>query len=169
MPLDRDGSTRNSTNRMKKIIAKLTLVCASCVLLANCGGGDESELEKGEKPPVEEAKTPAPEAKTAVVHPLPGDPEAGKAIYKRICIACHQADGSGMNGMLAADFVKDKTRLAKTNEELLTSIRDGIIRDGKVMPPQKDVLSDGDIKDAISYLRKTFGASASDEVTGAAN
>ena len=79
----------------------------------------------------------------------------------RICVACHQADGSGLNGMLAADFVKDKTRLAKSNEELITSIRDGITRDGKVMPPQKDVLSDKEIKDAISYIRTTFGGPSS--------
>ena len=78
----------------------------------------------------------------------------------RICVACHQPDGSGLNGMLAADFVKDKTRLAKSNEELTTSIREGITRDGKVMPPQKDVLSETEIKDAISYIRVTFGGNS---------
>ncbi len=63
-----------------------------------------------------------------------------------------------MNGLLAANFVADKTRLAKSNEVLLTSIRNGIVADNKVMPPQKDVLSDKEMKDALSYIRKTFGS-----------
>lgn len=94
-----------------------------------------------------------------VAHPLPGDPEAGKKVYLRVCSACHQPDGSGLNGMLAANFVVDKTRLAKSNEVLLNSIRNGIVADNKIMPPLKDVLSEQEIKDALSYIRKTFGSS----------
>lgn len=94
---------------------------------------------------------------SAVSHPLPGDPEAGKEVYLKACSACHQPDGSGLNGMLAANFVSDKTRLAKPNEVLLNSIRNGIIAENKVMPPHKDILSDPEIKNALSYIRKTFG------------
>lgn len=121
-------------------------------LLCGCGESEsKSTASTSAKPPT--ADLPA------VSHPLPGDPEAGKAVYLRICSACHQPDGSGLNGMLAANFVSDKTRLAKTNEVLLSSIRNGIVADNKIMPPQKDVLSDQEMKDALSYIRKTFGSS----------
>ena len=93
-----------------------------------------------------------------MAHPLPGDPAAGEAVYMRACAACHQKDGSGMNGMLAADFVKDKSRLAKSNEVLLNSIANGITLDNRIMPPQKDVLSEQERKDVLSYIRQTFGS-----------
>jgi mono/diheme cytochrome c family protein len=138
--------------KMKTTITKIALACFCCALLAHCGGGEDTTGG--------EAKDPASPA-VAVNHPLPGDPVAGEEVYKRICVACHQLDGSGLNGMLAADFVKDKTRLAKPNDVLINSIREGIVADGKVMPPQKDVLSDEEIKNAISYIRKTFGGTTS--------
>jgi len=149
---------------MKLAITKISMACLACTILASCGSGDDpapSGDGAGEQAKPTPAKDPASGGATAAVtHPIPGDPEAGKVVYMRICVACHQPDGSGLNGMLAADFVKDKTRLAKSNEELTTSIREGITRDGKVMPPQKDVLSETEIKDAISYIRVTFGGNS---------
>jgi mono/diheme cytochrome c family protein len=132
-----------------------TIILAACALFLSACNDSKPNPDKSN----EDKKEVAPkEASAAVKYPLPGDPVAGEAVYKKICTACHQADGTGMNGMLAANFVKDKTRLAKSNEELLTSIRDGIIKDGKVMPPQKGILTDQEMKDALSYVRKTFGS-----------
>ncbi len=122
-------------------------------------GDSEPEDNASTNPGATVATKVTPEPETPVVHPLPGDPVAGAEVYKMICIACHQADGSGMNGMLAANFVTDKARLAKSNEILLNSIRNGIVNGTKIMPPQKDVLTDKQIKDALSYVRKTFGNS----------
>jgi mono/diheme cytochrome c family protein len=130
-----------------------TLTAAAMILIAGCG---KKEVSTPEENPASAAQ-PATVAAEPVKHPLPGDPEAGKVVYLRICSACHQPDGSGMNGLLAANFVKDKSRLAKTNEQLLKSIREGIVADGKIMPPQKDILSDKEMADALSYIRKTFG------------
>lgn len=132
---------------------KQTIVLSLLVIGLTAGCGD-----KKPKPiPAESEPVPAP---PAVVDPgaweATGDPEAGALVYGRICVACHQADGTGMNGMLAASFVQDKARLAKTDEQLLTSIRNGIVADGRVMPPQKDVLSDKEMHDALAYIRKTF-------------
>jgi mono/diheme cytochrome c family protein len=59
--------------------------------------------------------------------------------------------------MLAASFVDDKSRLAKSDAELLNSIKNGVVANGKVMPPQKDVLSDTEMRDVLAYIRKTFG------------
>ncbi len=125
----------------------LTIVIGA--LLSGCGESEPKPVASTE---------PVTTDQPAVSHPLPGDPEAGKAVYLRICSACHQPDGSGLNGMLAANFVSDKTRLAKSNEVLLNSISNGIVADNKIMPPQKDVLSDQEMKDALSYIRKTFGS-----------
>lgn len=119
-------------------------------LLSGCGESESKSTATAAKP--------ATADQPAISHPLPGDPVAGKEVYLRVCSACHQPDGSGLNGMLAANFVSDKTRLAKSNEVLLTSIRNGIVADNKVMPPLKDVLSDKEMKDALSYIRKTFGS-----------
>lgn len=92
-----------------------------------------------------------------VAHPLPGDPEAGADVYGRVCAACHGQDGKGNGGLTGADFVNDETRLAKSNEQLLASIRDGVDANPP-MPPQGSILSEQEMKDALSYIRQEFGS-----------
>lgn len=114
----------------------------------------------GDKKTEPVSPAPAPDPSTAIDPGHwedTGDPEAGALVYGKICVACHQADGTGLNGMLAASFAQDKTRLAKTDEQLLTSIRNGITKDGRVMPPQKDVLTDEEMHNALAYIRKMWG------------
>lgn len=85
-----------------------------------------------------------------------GDPAAGEKVYSKTCVACHQADGTGNGGMLAANFKKDKTRLAKPDSALYKSISEGLQGKVGVMPAQKDALSEQEIKDVIAYVRATF-------------
>jgi caa(3)-type oxidase subunit IV len=87
-----------------------------------------------------------------------GASAAGAAVYKTYCVACHQADGRGMGGMLAADFIGDPTRLAKSDEQLLTSIRDGVTGKIGVMPPWGSALSETQQREALSYVRSQFGS-----------
>ena len=84
-----------------------------------------------------------------------GNPIKGSIYYEQYCVGCHQADGTGMNGMLAADLTDEK-RMSKSNEELLISIRDGYV--GKVgqMPPWKGTLSEKQMKDILQYIRDSF-------------
>ncbi len=84
-----------------------------------------------------------------------GNPIKGGIYYEQYCIGCHQADGTGMNGMLAADLTDEK-RMSKSNEELLNSIRDGYV--GKVgqMPPWKGTLTEKQMKDTLQYIRDSF-------------
>ncbi len=130
---------------------------AASFLFAGCGGGEPAAPAA---PAVEAAPAaaavaePAPAA--AVKHELPGDPVAGEAVYKTNCIACHQADGTGMGGALGADLVNDKTRLAKSNEVLLKSIAEGV--PGTTMIAWGAVLDETKRKDVLSYIRATFGA-----------
>ncbi len=89
-------------------------------------------------------------------HTLPGDPIAGATVYRAHCIACHGADGHGNGGLTGADFVRDHRRLAKNNDALLRSIRDGI-PNTPAMPSHATILTETERSDALSYIRATFG------------
>ncbi len=91
---------------------------------------------------------------------LPGDPIAGARVYRRVCATCHGMDGRGNHGLTAADFLKESWRLKKDNKVLLNSIRNGVKEGSRVMPPQKGILTDKQIKDALSYVRQRFGQPA---------
>lgn len=84
-----------------------------------------------------------------------GDAAAGKTVYSTYCIACHQADGTGMGGALAADFVGDKTRLAKTDEALLKSIAEGV--PGTSMVAWGAMTTEADRANVLAYIRATYG------------
>jgi mono/diheme cytochrome c family protein len=79
----------------------------------------------------------------------------GKKVYSMFCAACHQADGRGIKGG-AADFVGDKTRLAKSDEQLLKSIAEGVEMKG--MPAFRATLPKGQQKAVVAYLRAAFGS-----------
>jgi cytochrome c oxidase subunit II len=79
----------------------------------------------------------------------------GKSVYGTYCLACHQADGTGMGGALAADFVKDKTRLAKTDDQLLASIADGV--PGTSMVAWGAMIPEEERKAVLAYIRATYG------------
>ncbi len=83
---------------------------------------------------------------------------AGEKVYRLYCVACHQVNGRGIPGG-AASFVDDKTRLAKSDEQLLQSIANGI--DVKGMPSFGTSLSIGQRRAVLSYIRATFGDSPS--------
>jgi mono/diheme cytochrome c family protein len=78
----------------------------------------------------------------------------GKKVYSMFCAACHQPDGRGIKGG-AANFVEDKTRLAKTDEQLLQSITHGVELKG--MPAFGSTLPKGQQKAVLAYLRAAFG------------
>ncbi len=87
----------------------------------------------------------------------PGDAVAGKVVYETYCVGCHQADGRGMDGTLAANLVEDPTRLAKSDDQLLAAINNGTRGDVGVMPPWGSVLGGQQQHDVLAYLRTSFG------------
>lgn len=130
-------------------------ILALCVAMLAVGAcGNSGSAPTGEQPA---AGGGAP---ADAEHSLPGNAEAGAAIYGRICVACHGADGRGNGGVTGANFVGDATRLAKTNTQLLLSIRDGVTTGPSPMPAQAGVLNDQEMKDVLSYIRHTFGHTA---------
>jgi len=94
-----------------------------------------------------------------------GKKEAGKDIYQKFCLSCHQADGSGVPGsfppLKKSDWVNgDKKRIISivlkgmkgkivVNEETYT----------QVMPAQAN-LTDEQIARVLTFIRHNFGNNA---------
>ncbi|MEO5683785.1 MAG: cytochrome c [Chitinophagaceae bacterium] len=94
--------------------------------------------------------------------------ERGKKVYAATCLACHQADGLGVQRM-NPPLVKtkwvlgDKKALAKI---VLNGLKGGEIEiDGddfhNPMPPLAAQLNDQQVADALTYIRNSFGNKAS--------
>ena len=94
--------------------------------------------------------------------------DRGKKVYNATCLACHQADGEGVQRMnptlVKTKWVTGERRaLAKI---ILTGLKGGEIEiDGdnfhNPMPPQAALLSDLQIADVLTYVRNSFGNKAS--------
>ncbi len=78
----------------------------------------------------------------------------GEKIYRLYCVPCHQPDGRGIPGG-AANFRDDKTRLAKTDAELLKTIAEG--NELKGMPAFGAIANASQRKAVLAYIRATFG------------
>ena len=79
------------------------------------------------------------------------DPRTGVEVYTTFCVSCHGEDGRGhVEG--AADFVGDRRRMRKTDEELLESIREG---KGE-MPRWSGILTEEEMVNVLQYIRETF-------------
>ncbi|MBI5903598.1 MAG: cytochrome c [Deltaproteobacteria bacterium] len=116
-------------------------------------------------------KAAAPGAQVAVkttqlseIKAQPGDPAAGKAVYEQYCHYCHGEKGMG-DGPIGiaitprpADLINDRSRLAKTDEQLFYSITEGITRatGGKemAMPRWAEILTEKQRWDVLSYIRQ---------------
>lgn len=90
----------------------------------------------------------------------------GKVLYQNICLACHQADGSGVPRMnpplIRTSFVLgDKTKLITI---VLNGLNDDVEIEGEYysnpMPPQAQ-LKDEEIADVLTFVRNSFGNKAS--------
>ena len=92
--------------------------------------------------------------------------ERGKTVYESTCLACHQADGSGVPN-LNPPLIKTKWTLGEKNQLInvvLKGLDEEIEVDGEtyhnVMPPIS-YLSDQEIADVLTYVRNSFGNKAS--------
>jgi len=89
--------------------------------------------------------------------------EKGEKVYNRVCLVCHQSDGSGVPMMyppvIESDYISVNT------DSLIVLILEGlsgpVVVKGEeynsIMPPMKDVLDNEEISDLINYLRNSFG------------
>lgn len=133
----------------------LTLIAA--LSLVACGSEPPAPTPEP-APKAEPVPEPAPAPAPAEdVETTAGDVAAGAKTYETYCKACHQADGTGMNGMLAANFVTDKARLGQPDEVLLAVIKDGKTGKTGVMPPWGGTLDAQQRVDVLAYVRESFG------------
>ena len=92
----------------------------------------------------------------------------GQAIYEQYCLACHQANGSGVPNLnpplRGTDWVVgDKTRLVNVLLKGLQGLEiDGEFYDNAM--PAHAFLDDAKIADVLTYIRSNFGNKA-DAVT----
>lgn len=109
----------------------------------------------------------APSAPTA-------DLANGKAVFERVCAACHQPTGLGLPGAfppLAGSEILTRGDGSTVVRIVLHGLQGPITVGGNtfnsVMPPQGPMLKDNEISDAISYARSSWGnrASAVSEAT----
>jgi mono/diheme cytochrome c family protein len=91
--------------------------------------------------------------------------DSGKIIYETYCLACHQEDGSGVPGMnpplIKTDWVLgDSTRLINV---ILKGLKDTEINGDSYSNemPSHDFLTDNQIAEVLTYVRKSFGNKAS--------
>lgn len=91
--------------------------------------------------------------------------DRGKKIYDRVCLVCHQSDGSGVPMMYPP--VIESEYISGNTDSLIVLILEGmsgpVLIKGEeynsIMPPMKDVLDDREVADLINYLRNSFGNS----------
>jgi mono/diheme cytochrome c family protein len=92
--------------------------------------------------------------------------ERGKIVYTNICLACHMADGGGVQNMnpplISTSYVSgNKPALIKI---VLNGFKDDVEINGQKytnnMLPHSD-LTDLQIADVLTYVRKSFGNKAS--------
>lgn len=163
--------------RTKNLMVTAGASAILCLGAARCGGeaaAPEPVVEPATPPPAAAgggytARDPGPFSGPEYDgdHSLPGDPVAGEVVFRTNCVACHGADGRGNGGMTGADFVRDRRRMAKNNDTLLRSIREGIVAT-PAMPAHAAILSDTQIRDALSYVRVTFGGTPAPGAAAAA-
>jgi len=82
------------------------------------------------------------------------DLEAGERVYRRYCVTCHQVDGRGLDGKLAADF-RAPGRLDKPDRVLEASVANGVPK--TAMAAFRGELDDAEIRSVVAYVKKTYG------------
>lgn len=87
----------------------------------------------------------------------------GESIYKANCLACHQANGEGVQGVFPAIA---GSQLATKPENLKAHITQ-IIYGKNLMPAFGEQLNDGDIASVVTYSRNAFGNDTGDVIQAA--
>jgi mono/diheme cytochrome c family protein len=92
--------------------------------------------------------------------------ERGKKVYENTCLACHQANGSGVPGMNPP--LKKSKWVVGDKKTLINIVLKGLDKEIEVngetysntMPAVVN-LNDQEIADALTYVRNSFGNKAS--------
>ena len=95
--------------------------------------------------------------------PAAGDPVAGKAKFKTLCITCHKVDGTGgfkSTGNPTPNWTLKATwNATRTDAYLRDCITNGKTKSGMVAWGKSGVVKPAEIENLIAYI-KTFKAAA---------
>ncbi len=109
---------------------------------------------------------PAGVPEPAIAPPPPAETNAGKALYDRACISCHEADGSGApriypplpgNANLQSVDPASALRIILDGAQTLTTPR---APNTGSMPGYAKQMSDQEIADVTNYIRNSWGNAA---------
>jgi mono/diheme cytochrome c family protein len=158
-----------------RLLSRPTLLfvpaAALAVLLATgCNSPGVSTPAGGAKPaPASTPASAAPAPISAATTPngTPGDPEAGAAVYSRICLGCHQFNGEGLPVAfppLAGSPIVTAADPGKAIRIVLHGLQGPIEVKGatfnSIMPAPAPALSDQDIADVLTFVRSEWGNDA---------
>jgi mono/diheme cytochrome c family protein len=122
----------------------------------------------GSASPAPTAATPAVTSVAAVpAASSDADLAAGKAVYLRICIACHMPEGQGVPGVFpplkGSHYLADEDP-AKLIRIVLHGLQGPVEVNGvtynSIMPPQGPLLKDREIARVLTYVRQIWGDGA---------
>lgn len=108
------------------------------------------------------AADPAP----AAVPPNDARMRSGAAIYADTCMACHKADGTGVNGLfpsLAGAPVVQQVSPASLVRVVIQGSRSAATRSAPTAPAMPSLgwrLSDAEVADVLTYIRNSWGNAA---------
>jgi nitrite reductase (NO-forming) len=136
---------------MNKGIIMAAAIVSIIALFYACGGNET-------KPSAEQAPAPAVSEKPVA------EGVNGEQVFKKTCIACHQANGEGIANafppLAKSDFLSDRSQVinqvinGKTGEITVNGVKYN-----SSMPPQ--ALSDEEIAAVLTYVYSSWGNSGS--------
>ena len=138
---------------------RLTLAAAPAALLGRAHEGGEIDAVVARV--LDSMDWPGKPKKVAVAAPLTAEEqqrfEVGREVYGRLCVACHQPDGRGREGLAPAlagsPFVSGRAGV------MARIVMQG--KEGKAMMPPLGTLPDAEIAAVLTFVRRSFGHTAS--------
>ena len=142
---------------MKRITNSFIIIVMATAFLVACQGNTENK--KAQTVSTEQLATQInknlPAQSSEKIHP-------GKAVFTQYCMACHQADGTGVPGMHPP--LTPGSWVDKDPKELIAIMMKGL--SGKIevngesyknFMPSHAQLTDDEISNVLSYIRTSFG------------
>jgi cytochrome c5 len=115
------------------------------VLMANQAGAKFKDKPAAEKPAPAQQTAAAAAAQTSPANPAAAD---GKAVYDKVCVACHQVSVAG------SPRLGDKAAWAPRIQTGMDSLMQSVIKGKGAMPPRagNPSISDQEIRAAVEFM-----------------
>ncbi len=100
------------------------------------------------------ANQPWQPVEQATSRPVVNPPDSGRALFQRLCVSCHGADGAGSEARdrmpETPDFTDASWQARRGDAQLMASILDG---KGSEMPPARSKISETQALGLVTYIR----------------